>query len=145
MLDVGRTWDAVSLKALDLADHIYPVLQLSLPYVRDARRIQELFRSLGYQESMDYSKSKIRWVVNRAGGAGDLPVADVKRVLGTPFWTVPNDHKHVGDAVNQGVPVTESAPHSPSAKSLVEWAEKLACAGVEIGKPRRHWFPFLRG
>lgn len=145
VLDVGRTWDAVSLKALDLADHVYPVLQLSLPYVRDARRMKEVFHSLGYRENLDYSQSKIRWVVNRSGGAGDLPVSDMKRIVGPPFWSMPNDHKYVGEAVNQGVPVIEMAPHSPSAKSLIKWAEVLASAETQEMKPRKHWFSFLRG
>lgn len=145
VLDVSRSLDAVSLKALDLADHVYPVLQLSLPYVRDARRMKEVFHSLGYSESLAYSKNKIRWVVNRSGGEGDFPVADMNKVVGPAFWSVPNDHKHVGEAVNQGVPVIELASHSPSAKSLIKWAEALTSGEVEETKPRKHWFSLLRG
>ena len=37
VLDVGRSIDAVSLQALDLATHVFPVLQLSLPQIRDAQ------------------------------------------------------------------------------------------------------------
>lgn len=137
VLDVGRTLDVVALKALDLADYVYPVLQLSLPYIRDAKRMKETFNSLGYSET------KVRWVINRAGGEGDISVDEVSRVIGHPFWSVPNDHKHVGDAVNQGIPVTQLAPHSPSAKSLVHWTEALVTEQVE-SKPRKHWFPFFR-
>ncbi len=138
VLDVGRALDAVSLKALDLADHIYPVLQLSLPYVRDARRMKEVFQSLGYSEN------KIRWIVNRTGGQGDFAMADMERVVGKAYWSIPNDHKHVGEAVNQGVPVTELSSHAPSARGLIKWAAALA-SGEEEARPRKHWFSFLRG
>ena len=47
VLDVGRQIDAVSLRALDSTDIIYPVLQLALPDIRDARRLLDIFRSLG--------------------------------------------------------------------------------------------------
>lgn len=144
VLDVSRALDAVTLKALDLADHVYPVLQLSLPYVRDARRMKEVFHSLGYAENLNYSESKVRWIVNRSGGEGDLPLSDVDRVVGPAFWTVPNDHKHVGEAVNQGLPILELEPHSPSAKSLIKLAAALASAGTQETQPRKHWFSFLR-
>src|SRR5205085_432652 len=42
LLDVGRQIDAVSLRALDSTDAIYPVLQLALPDIRDARRLVEV-------------------------------------------------------------------------------------------------------
>ncbi len=145
ILDVSRTMDAVSLKALDLADHVYPVLQLSLPYVRDARRMKEVFHVLGYKENLDYSENKIRWVINRSGGEGDLPVTDVNRVLGPAFWAVPNDHKYVGEAVNQGVPIGEMAPHSASAKSLEKWSQALVSSKEPEKKTRKHWFSFLGG
>ena len=50
VLDVGRQIDAISLRALDNADAIYPVLQLALPDLRDGRRLLDIFRSLGYAD-----------------------------------------------------------------------------------------------
>ncbi|MBW8902387.1 MAG: hypothetical protein JF619_30720, partial [Massilia sp.] len=46
VLDVGRQIDAISLRALDSTDAIYPVLQLGLPDIRDGRRLLDIFRSL---------------------------------------------------------------------------------------------------
>lgn len=119
VVDVGRSLDSVALKALDMADHIYPVLQLNLPYLRDARRIKDLFHSLGYRES------KVRWVVNRLGGHEEIGLGDAKRVLDEAYWSVPNDHKHVISSVNQGIPVVQLSRHSPVSKSLLEWAHEL--------------------
>jgi pilus assembly protein CpaE len=48
VLDVGRSLDAVSIRALDHADMIFPVLQTTLPYIRDSKRLLNVFRSLEY-------------------------------------------------------------------------------------------------
>ncbi len=66
LLDVGRQIDAVSLRALDVTDTIYPVLQLALPDIRDARRLLDIFRSLGYV------LDNIRLIVNRYEKGGKL-------------------------------------------------------------------------
>ena len=36
ILDSGRVLDAVTIKALDRANYVFPVMQLTLPFVRDA-------------------------------------------------------------------------------------------------------------
>ena len=40
VIDAGRSLTSVTLQALDLADRIYAVLQLTLPYVRDGKRLR---------------------------------------------------------------------------------------------------------
>lgn len=135
ILDVGRTLDAVTLKALDMADEIYPVLQLTLPSIRDAQRMKAVF------DSLDYSGNKTRWVINRYGGQGDLALSDASRVIGEPFWNMPNDHKHVAESVNQGVPIVELYPHSPAGKSLSGFAEALLAAD-RPAKQKKRWFLF---
>lgn len=137
VLDVGRHMDAVVLKALDVAEHVYPVLQSSLPYLRDAQRMQALFKSLGYVEG------KVRWIVNRGGGQGGLAMDDVNRVVSEVYWTIPNDHKHVDAAVNQGIPVIDLARHSAVAKAVGALAH--AISGGEAGeKVGGGLFGFLR-
>lgn len=135
ILDVGRFFDAVTLKALDLADEVYPVLQLILPSIRDAQRMNVIFKSL------NYSENKVRWVINRYGGQGDLGAGDASRVIGEPFWKMPNDHKHVAESVNQGISIDELYPHSPAGKSLKGLAEALLSADAP-SKPKKHWSLF---
>ncbi|MGE5523485.1 MAG: AAA family ATPase, partial [Rhodospirillaceae bacterium] len=48
ILDLGRSLDAVTLRALDLADLIFPVMQIGLPYIHDGKRLLGVLRSLGY-------------------------------------------------------------------------------------------------
>jgi pilus assembly protein CpaE len=118
LLDVGRQIDAVSLRALDATDTIYPVLQLALPDIRDARRLLDIFRSLGY------SLDNIRLVVNRYEKGGKLRLQDLHSALGAEVvHTVPNDYVAVTDSVNQGVPVLQLSRGSAAARSLAELVE----------------------
>jgi pilus assembly protein CpaE len=118
VLDVGRQIDAVSLRALDSTDTIYPVLQLALPDIRDARRLLDIFRSLGY------SLDNIRLVVNRYEKGGKLRLQDLHSALGAEVvHTVPNDYVAVTDSVNQGVPVLQLSRGSAAARSLAELVE----------------------
>jgi len=119
IMDVGRAMEPVTVKALDLADHIYPILQLTLPYLRDAKRMKDMFQELAYSES------KVRWIINRYGADESLSLVDAKRVLAEAYWVVPNDHKNVSQSVNQGIPIIELAPKSHCARSLSECVAQL--------------------
>jgi pilus assembly protein CpaE len=125
VVDLGRSLDAVSLQALDLADMIFPVLQLNLPFIRDAKRMLDVLRSLGYP------KSKINLIVNRCGKGGEITLADVENTLGTPvFKAFPNSYRAVAASVNQGVPIVKLARHDPVSISLNELSRAIAPQGV---------------
>jgi pilus assembly protein CpaE len=120
LLDVGRQIDAVSLRALDNTDAFYPVLQLALPDIRDARRLLDIFRSLGY--AIEHT----RLIVNRYEKGGKLRLQDLHAALGAEvLHTVPNDYLAVTDSVNQGVPVLQLARTSAAARSLAELVELI--------------------
>jgi pilus assembly protein CpaE len=125
LLDVGRQIDAVSLRALDSTDAIYPVLQLALPDIRDARRLLDIFRSLGYVTD------HIRLIVNRYEKGGKLRLQDLHAALGAEvLHTVPNDYVAVTDSVNQGIPVLQLARGSAAARSLAELVEVITARRV---------------
>ena len=118
VLDVGRQIDALSLRALDTADTIYPVLQLALPDIRDGRRLIDIFRSLGYPVE------RTRLIVNRYTKGGKLRLADLEHALGADVvHTVPNDYLSATDSVNQGIPVLQLSRSSPVARSLADLVE----------------------
>ena len=119
IIDAGRIMEAAVIKALDMADHIYPVLQLMLPYLRDAKRLKDIFKELGYSET------KVRWIINRYSKKTSLSLVDAQRVLTEAYWLVPNDHENVLQSVNQGIPIIELAPGSTCAQSLMEWVSQL--------------------
>ena len=121
VIDAGRSLSAVTLKALDLSDRIYPVLQLTLPFIRDARRLRDVFASL------DYAPRKIEWIVNRFQKGGDITLDDLKKALAADrIVTLPNQYDVVASSVNQGVPVDRLAPGSAITRALRELAVGIA-------------------
>ena len=125
VLDVGRLIDALSLRALDNADAIYPVLQLALPDIRDGRRLLDIFRSLGYPGE------RLRLIVNRYEKGGRLRLADLEQALGAEVvHTVPNDYIAATDSVNQGIPLLQLSRTSAVARSLAELVELVTARRV---------------
>jgi pilus assembly protein CpaE len=121
LLDLSRTLDTLTIKALDRANRIFPVLQAGLPSLRNATKLLAIFKSLGY------SPDKIEWVINRFEKTGEIGLDDIQRTLGTAkLRTVPNSHKEVNTAVNQGSPLAELNRANPVAKSVAEFALSLS-------------------
>ena len=121
VLDLGRSISAVSLRALDMAASVFPVLQLSVPGVRDARRLRNLFRSL------DYAPQKIHWLVNRHQKGGDITIDSLKNTLGsTNITTIPNHFSAVTASVNQGVPIGKMARTNPVTRALLDLCNEVA-------------------
>lgn len=126
ILDCGRVLDAVTIKALDRANYVFPVMQLTLPFVRDANRMISAFRTLGY------SKEKIRLLVNRLEKSSELKLTDVERSLGlSAFQTLPNSYDAVAAAVNHGRPIASFARTNPVAKGLQDLAQGLIPPAAE--------------
>ena len=136
IIDAGRSLSSVTLKALDLADRVYAVLQLTLPFIRDGKRLRNVFRSL------DYPAKKIHWIVNRHQKDSQFSVDDLKKTLAIEqVITLPNHYEAVAASVNQGVPVERVAPNSTIARSLRELAENIA--PPTVGKGRSGWLSSL--
>ena len=120
VIDAGRALSPVTLQALDMADRIYPVLQLTLPFIRDSQRLRDVFRSL------DYPEDKIKWIVNRHRKDGEFSTDDLKKALGVrDLITLPSHYEAVATSVNQGVPVDQLAPGSPVTRALRDLARGL--------------------
>lgn len=135
VVDVGRGLDARSLRALDQADFIYPVLQITLPFIRDGRRLLEVFRGL------DYPAEKVRLVVNRHEKRGDIGIAQVERTLCTPVTrAIPNHYAAAAASVNQGIPMVALARGNPISRALLQWSGEFAGAGAVRRKGIRRWW-----
>ncbi|MDO9280921.1 MAG: AAA family ATPase [Methylotenera sp.] len=120
IMDIGRTLSATSVKALDHADMIFVVLQETLPFIRDSKRLIHTLQSLGY------AKDKINLILNRYEKGGDIQLEDVEATLGMKvFKTVPNSYKDVSASVNQGVPIMKIDKHNSVTKVLQEVAKNL--------------------
>jgi len=126
IVDAGRTLDEITVRAMDKAEKIFPVLQLNLPSVRNGRRLLHALQGLGY------GPDKLRVVVNRHEKKGDISLEDAAGTLRHPVYrTVPNSYAAVTMSVNQGVPVVKLAPRDPVSRSLREMAEELTAMKKE--------------
>jgi pilus assembly protein CpaE len=135
VVDVGRSLTQVTLQALDLADSVYAVLQLTLPFIRDGKRLREVFHSL------DYPTHKIHWIVNRYQKDGQLTLDDLKRTLNIgQVVAVPNQYDVVAASVNQGVPLERIAPGSVVTRALRDLAQDIA---PKVEKARSGWLSGL--
>jgi len=134
ILDIGRRMDAVSIQALDKADMIFPVLQQTLPFIRDAKRLIDVFSSLGYH------KDKLRLIVNRYDKKSQITLDDIQNTLKSQvFKSIPNNFSVVDESVNHGVPVFKLAPRSPIAKAIEDISSELS----QNTEQQERWFKKL--
>jgi pilus assembly protein CpaE len=121
LLDLGRSLDHMNVRALDQADQIFMVLQSGLPWLRHAKRMQRVFRSL------DYPDHKIEWIVNRFEKNADIGLEEIARALGTErLRPVANSYREVSASINQGAALMANARASTVTRDLVELALKLS-------------------
>jgi pilus assembly protein CpaE len=114
-------------------------VQQNLPQVRDAKRLDALFRSL------EYPAQKVRWLVNRYQKASDVTLESLEQSLGVKgLITVPNHFSSVNASVNQGVPIDKLTRKSPVARALHEIANSVAPT-METSKRDSRWLSSLFG
>lgn len=112
VLDGARSFDEVSLAAVDAADQILLVVTQEVPAVRDARRCADLFRRLG-------AGPKLKLVVNRFRAGHEIGPEVVADTVGLPVAaTVANDYPGVIRAVNRGQMLLDDAPRAPVTKDV---------------------------
>lgn len=118
-----------TLAALDAADRIVLVTQLSVPALRSAQRTLQLFDRLGYPQQ------KVMVIVNRADAESPLSVRDAESVLGREIvWRLPNDFRACAEATTKGVPLIDYEPNSALARSYINLAAKLTGSSIDDGK-----------
>ncbi len=112
VLDGLRSFDELSVAALDEADQILVVVTQEVPAVRDARRCSDLLKRLG-------AEAKLKLVVNRFQKGSEITPAVVAETVGLPVAaTIPNDYPAVIRAVNRGQLLLDEAPRSPATKGI---------------------------
>ena len=119
-----------TLTALDAADRIVLVTELSVPSLRSMQRTLGLCKRLGYDEN------KLCVVVNRYQSADVLPLKDAESLLQWPiYWKLPNDYRLSAASLTKGVPVALEDPGSKLARSYRDLAIKLfgTSAAVDAG------------
>jgi len=120
VLDLEHYLGERTIGALDMADRIMLVTQLSVPALRSTQRTLDLFNRLGYPPT------KVHVVVNRSNAESALTIGDAETVLGRRIAAkLPNDFSACAEATTKGVPVLEHAPGSSLADSFRQLAVTL--------------------
>ncbi len=137
-LDLDRTLDPATVKALDLAERIHLVVGQTLPALQDARRVLDVFGGLGYP------REKLQLVLNRYSKSSQIPVGEVERATNHRVARLlPASDEAVTMSINQGVPLATLAARDPVVRALQDWANELSPVTVQAGK--QSWFSTLTG
>lgn len=100
VVDVGRTLNAVTLQALDMADQMAIVMHNTTPDVRDAQRLVKTLLALGYRQD------RLRLIVNRYVPDGWVSLKELEKAVGIPVsHTLPDNPRWVGESVHWGKPL----------------------------------------
>jgi pilus assembly protein CpaE len=124
VLDLSKSYSATDVTALRMSDVILLAAQLELSSLRNVVR---MLQSLGNDPE---TADKVRVVLNRVGPENDVSLKKAEETIGKPvFWQLPNDHKTVADARNNGAPLLVHAPRSKVRQSFAGLAQALGAKG----------------
>ncbi|HEU4643167.1 MAG TPA: hypothetical protein VFS44_11995 [Gemmatimonadaceae bacterium] len=128
VLDCEHHLSERTLAALDAADRIVLVTQLSITALRATQRTLGICHRLGYRDE------KLCVVVNRWQSQDVLSSTDAAGVLQHElFWKLPNDYRTAAAALTNGVPIMEYDASSKLAMSYQQLAARIGGAS-----PARH-------
>jgi pilus assembly protein CpaE len=131
VLDVSRSWNEASVRALDLASEILLITSLDVPTLNHARQHLDLLRRLGHPDA------KIHPIANRYSRRDAVTDKEFAQFLGrAPDTHLPNDYPSTVGSVNEGRPLGEVAPRSPLHQAFVALARSAhVWSGLEIETP----------
>ncbi|HLE88739.1 MAG TPA: response regulator, partial [Candidatus Limnocylindria bacterium] len=110
-----------SLGVMDAADTILVLTALEITTIKNVRLFLEV------ADQLDYSRTKLRLVINRADAAQGIRIADVEASIRRPIdGTIVSDGRLSVLAVNRGVPFVVSHPDSVLSRDVAKLAQTLA-------------------
>ncbi|WP_147819692.1 AAA family ATPase [Salidesulfovibrio onnuriiensis] len=131
VVDCGPLEEGAFPKAVEQADAILMVTDLSMPALARTARLMETLRT----EDPD-AERRIRVAANRVTRDAGVDVDEAQAVLEKEIsWRIPDDYAAALSALNQGVPWLLAAPRSHAAKEIRRMAADLVPgAGRDKGK-----------
>jgi pilus assembly protein CpaE len=133
IVDTRPSFDEITLSLLDHSDKILLMLTLELTAIKGAKQYLELSDLLGYDSD------RISLVINRSTLQAGIPVDDVGASLkGDIIARLPDEPLLAMRAINEGVPVIQSAPASVLAMEINKLALALARASEAPESKEEH-------
>ena len=109
-----------SIEAFNASDKIFIVTDFSVPALRNASRLSQLFRKLGIRVET------IEFVVNRFSKGDTFQIDEAQKSLNKRFfWLFPNQFDDIVSSINEGIPLVQSHPRSGFSKNIKEFVQKL--------------------
>ena len=125
VFDMSKSFGALDMEAIRLADDVLMVTQLDLPCLRNVVRLMMTF-----DDDPDV-REKIRIVVNRVGqDSGQISLKKAQETINRDiYWQIPNDYRIMVEVRNNGVPLIEHAPKAGITNSVNKLAAALGGVG----------------
>lgn len=122
VVDAGTGQDEAALEALEMADDILLVLDLSLPCLARAKRFLEAVRA-----ARPHLADRVRLVANRTTSQSDIGAAQAEDILRVKIsWRILNDYQAALSAINEGRPLAETDPRCALARAFAAMGRELA-------------------
>lgn len=132
VLDLPHTFDAITIGALDHADHILLVLELDIVSARATQRALAIFQRLGYP------RQKVRLVLNRWNSQSDLALKDIEHYLAERIASLlSDDYGAVVSSINLGKPLLDAGTASTLVSELKRLISFYAPAAAEPAAAQR--------
>ena len=122
-----------TLAVMDVADAIVVLTALEITTIKNVRLYLEV------ADQLDYGRTKVRLVINRADAALGIRIPDVEASVRRPIdGTIVSDGRLAVLAVNRGVPFVVSHPDSVLSRDVANLARTLAGdAGAATDQPNK--------
>jgi len=121
VIDTSNIFNEVVLTSLDLSDQVLYVSTLDLPTIKNIKS------GLDIMESLHYSNSKIRIVLNKASEQFGIKYKDFEDTLKYPIWSyIPEDSQTVITSANKGFPFVITRAETKVAKSIMSMAKEIS-------------------
>lgn len=107
LVDGLKTLTPRTLRAFELSNEIFVIIQQDVLSVQGIQRCQPLFQRL------QHSGHTFRLLVNRYDPHHEITIHDLEQSLEMEvFWTLPNDYESVAHSINTGKPLTMASGSS---------------------------------
>ncbi len=140
IIDTSKSFSALDMAAMEMADDVLMVTQLDLPCLRNVVRLMMSFEHHGK------FRDKIKIVVNRVGQGGtSISLKKAQATIGQEvYWQLPNDFRTMIEVRNNGVPLLEQAPKAQITQTISLLASDLTgrvdeAEGADAKSKSRSW------
>lgn len=134
VIDTAKHFDEATICALDAADSLFIVSDLSIPTLKKVRTAADLFERLGYQQD------KIQLLINRMQPKDKDKLSDFEKALNLKITeTIAVGDKKVQASIDSGVPLFHAYPEHPISVTLQALASCHCVASDDDKKGKSFW------